>query len=267
MKNKKNILIIIFFIILLILLEIIYKIYTSNKKYYINEKNLQIPIYTYHDIVTNEEQVNEDYMQTTFKKLKEQINGLLQIGCKPINYEILLNYKNGQAEIYKNSFIITFDDGYKSIYEYVYPFIKEKDIPITIFVIDSCVGGENYLTWDELKEMHDSGLVSVYSHGLNHIEYNKLDSQEILNEINESYSNLKINLQDENILKVFAYPYGLCSEESVNILEENGYIQNLMDGKINKSNELDLGQLHRAYPLNDSVIKIKIKQLYKSFKY
>ena len=267
MNIKKIIILLLIVIVLCFILYFSYYIITVKKQYYINEANLQIPIYTYHDIVSNEEEISEDYMQTTLKNFNKQITGLIKIGYKPIKYQDLLNYKNSKQALYKRSFIITFDDGYKSIYEYIYPLIKEKNIPITIFVIDNCIGSENYLNWEELKEMHDSGLVDIYSHGLNHIDYSQENPALILDEIEKAYLNLRNNLNEQELLKVFAYPYGLYSDESVKILADNGYIQNLMDGKINESKTLNMSMLHRVYPLNDSVFIILLKQFYKIIKY
>ena len=267
MNFFKKILFIVLIFILLFVLFIVYELFTANKKYSISEYSLQIPIYTYHDIVLNSSEIEVDYMQTTLDNFKKQILGLKKIGYTPITYKELSDYKNEGLSIPKRSCIITFDDGYNSIYKYVYPIIKENNIPITIFVIDSCIGSENYLNWEQLKEMHDSGLVSVYSHGLNHIEYNNETPTRLLNETEKAYEHLRQNLNDSNILKVFAYPYGLYTNESVQILADNGYIQNLMDGKINKSKNLDLSMLHRVYPLNDSVLKILLKQAYKTIRY
>ena len=48
---------------------------------------------------------------------------------------------------------------------------------------------------------------------------------------------------------------------------KEGYIQNLTDNKINRSNTLNLAGLHRSYPLNNPVWKIILKIEYRSFKY
>lgn len=260
----KKILIVLLFIIIFLSS---YYLITAKNIYYINDKNLQIPIYTYHQIVENSDEIEIDYMQTTYKTFKNQINGLLKLGYTPITYQDLVDYKENKKSISKRSCIITFDDGYSSVYKYVFPFIKEHNIPITLFIVNNLVGVQGYMTWEELKEMHDSNLVQIYSHGLNHFEYDKLGADILLSETEEAYANLRENLNDQDMLKVFAYPCGFYTDDDIKILSENGYIQNLMDGKINKSNSLDLNRLHRVYPLNDSVFIIILKQIYKSIKY
>lgn len=259
--------VILLFVLLIFLFVFFYSLFSAKKEYYINEKNIQIPIYTYHQIVESSADVEVDYMQTTLKNFKKQINGLLNLGYTPITYQNLIDYKKGIKSIPKKSCIITFDDGYTSVYEYVYPVVEEYNIPITLFVVNNLVGVDGYMTWDQLKEMHDSKLVDIYSHGLNHSEYDKLGTDILLSETEESYSELKNKLEDTSLLKIFAYPCGFYTDDEIEILANNGYIQNLMDGKINKSNSLNLNKLHRLYPLNDSILKMIFKQIYKSIKY
>ena len=49
------------------------------------------------------------------------------------------------------------------------------------------------------------------------------------------------------VTKVFAYPYGSCSNESINALTELGFIQNLLGERLNYSETLDLSRLGRIY--------------------
>ena len=56
-KTKKIVLSLILIIVLAIIGFIIYEVATVNKTYYIWEKNLQIPLFVYHDIVIEESQI------------------------------------------------------------------------------------------------------------------------------------------------------------------------------------------------------------------
>lgn len=47
---------------------------TINNQYYIGEKELYIPIFVYHNIVSDESQIAYDYMQTTKKNIWRAIN-------------------------------------------------------------------------------------------------------------------------------------------------------------------------------------------------
>lgn len=265
--TKKIILGIVLAVILAIASFIIYEVATVNNTYYIGQKNLQIPIFVYHDLVEDKSQIEYDYMQTTVERFEKQITGLIKLGYKPITYQDLVDYKEGKKALSKWSFIITFDDGYTGVYKYAYEIAKKYNIPMTSFLIDDCVGIPGYYTWDEAREMHDSGLISIYSHGLTHDRYSEVDKDVLVEQTEQAYKNLQTNLNDENILKVFTYPYGLCTAEERTALDNAGFIQNLTDNRINLSNRLDLSGLHRSYPLNNSLFKILLKIQYRVVRY
>lgn len=266
-KLKKIVLSILLIIILAVTCFIIYEVATVKNTYYIGEKNLQIPIFVYHDIVSTEAEIEYDYMQTTKEQFEKQITGLMKLGYVPISYEDLVEYKQGKKAISKWSFLITFDDGYDGIYENAYEIAKKYNIPMTSFLIDDCVGTDGYYTWQQAKEMNDSGLITIYSHGLTHAQYNKEKKETLVDQTNKAYKNLRKNLNDENLLKVFTYPYGLYTDSQREELKKEGYVQNLTDNRINFSNTLDLSGLHRSYPLNDSVFKIILKIQYRAIRY
>lgn len=162
--------------IIMILAILIIFIYIQASSYgtcYKSQKNIKIPIFIYHDIVEDESQIKVNYMQTTYKRFDEQITGLMKLGYVPISYDDLIAYNNGEKAIPKRSILITFDDGFSGVYKYAYQFAKEYKIPITSFIINYNVGTDGYFTWDEAKEMSDSGLVSIYSHSMEHLKYNE----------------------------------------------------------------------------------------------
>ena len=266
-RTVKVLLSILLLIVIAIISLIIYEVATAKNTYYINEKDLQIPIFVYHDIVATKEDIQYDYMQTDVLTFENQIDKLMKLGYRPISYEDLVNYKEGKIKIPKHSFLITFDDGYMGIYKYAFKIAKERNIPMTSFAIDDKVGEAGYYNWEQAKEMHYDGNISIYSHGLEHIEYDKVSPQELVESTNIAYEKLKNKLKDDNLLKVFTYPYGLYTEEDVIALGNEGYIQNLTDNKINRSRTLDLKRLHRCYPLDDSALKILLKIEYRTIKY
>ncbi|MDI6895277.1 MAG: polysaccharide deacetylase family protein [Bacillota bacterium] len=69
--------------------------------------------------------------------------------------------------------MITFDDGYESVYRYAFPVLKKYRFPATVFLITSLVGKSppdpdpaavTYLTWSQIRAMYQSGLVDFESH-------------------------------------------------------------------------------------------------------
>ena len=269
--NKYSILLKIIISILTIIILLGISIYTYdrltvNNEYLISEKNLEIPIFLYHHIVKEESEIQYDYMQTTEKTFEEQIRGLENLGYHFISYQDLIDYNNGQKKLYKKSCVLTFDDGCKDIYTNAYPILQKYNIPFTMFVVTNAVGADGCASWEELKEMQDSGLALIASHSTNHTEFNKLSVEETLENVDSSYKALEENLGEQKT-KIFTYPYGLYSQEQLEPLKKEGYVINLTDNKINKSKDLNLYGLHRCYPLSDSLFKMELKIIYRSIRY
>ena len=271
-KNNKNIFKrIIIAIIVIMIISIsgftIYEVTTRHNTYYIGEKNLQIPIFVYHNLVEDESQIEYEYMETTVDTFEKQITGLMKLGYVPISYQDLVKYKNGEIAIPKWSCLITFDDGYENVYKYAFEIAKKYNIPMVSFAIDDQVGYDTCFTWEQAKEMHDSGLIEIYSHGFTHARYNEETTEKLVSDINAAYRHLQEELEDENLLKVFTYPYGICTDEGIAALEKEGFIQNLTDNLVNESKTLNLSRLHRSYPLSDSVLEILLKINYRILRY
>ncbi len=270
MQNKGKILHVLIAVLSIFIVSligiIIYDRTTVNNKYKISERQLNIPIFVYHNIVKDSSEVVYDYMQTPRDIFEKQIKGLRTLGYNFITYEELVKYKNNELELNKKSCIVTFDDGYQGIYENAYPIAKKYNIPFTVFVITDTMEKEGSLTWDEAKTMQDSGLVTIASHSTDHPEFTSLTVEQAVNNVNNSYKIIEESLGEKSI-KIFTYPYGLYTEEEIVALEKEGYIQNLTDNRINKSKNLDLSRLHRCYPLNDSIFKMTLKLIYRTIRY
>ncbi len=268
MKNNKSkiIKIILITITCIILAFTIYQVVTYNKTYYINEKNIEIPIFLYHDIIDTKEQIEFDYMQTDKDTFEKQIKGLLKLNYKVISYEELVEYKNGKIPLPKKVCLIDFDDGYKGNYEIAFDIIKKYNIPISIYVVDNCIGKDGYMNWEELRILSQSGLVTINTHGRYHDDFDKLETVKAVEDVKYAHKQIEQNL-GRQIIKVFTYPCGLYKEETIKALEQEGFIQNLTDNKINKSKTLNLSGLHRCYCLGDSTLKMMIKLKYRAIRY
>ena len=64
--------------------------------------------------------------------------------------------------------MLTFDDGYDDNYTELFPLLKKYNVKATIFVIVNDIGKRHKLTEAQIREMSDSGLVSIQSHTMSH---------------------------------------------------------------------------------------------------
>lgn len=116
---------------------------------------------------------------------------------------------------------LTFDDGYRDFYTDAFPILKKYGAKSTIYVITNFVGGPNYMTKAQLKEVVASGLVEVGSHTLDHYNLNSTNKSAVVTELTAS----KKVLEETYGVKVvsFAYPYGLYNVYAMEQAKIAGY--------------------------------------------
>lgn len=226
-----------------------YKVKDKNKTYYKNEKNLKIPILLYHEITQEKPERKMAYMRTTKKNFEKQISGLLEYGYTIISYNDLIAYNNGEKALPEKVALIDFDDGYLGNYTNAFEIVKKYKVPINIYVVDDLVGTPGYFNWEQAKEMSDSGLVSINSHGRTHIFYAKESIETLVSDINIAHNHIEEKIGRKQT-KVFTYPYGSYTNEELVALKNEGFIQNLTNDEINQSDTLNMYGLSRIYVMN-----------------
>jgi poly-beta-1,6-N-acetyl-D-glucosamine N-deacetylase len=136
----------------------------------------------------------------------------------------------------KNCVMVTFDDVDKSVYENAFPILKKYKVPFTIFIIAGQVGNKDFnnlplASWDEIKEMVDSGLVNVGSHtydmhylkGDDPVFFDLKDKDDFLKDLIKSKNTIEAKLKGIEVLD-FAYPYGNGKDDLKPIIKEAGFL-------------------------------------------
>lgn len=80
----------------------------------------------------------------------------------------------------------------------------------------------NPLDWEHLREMADSGLVSIGSHAVHHVHLDTLEPHRIPEELSQSRAVLEARLGRP--VRHFAYPGGACTAEIKRWTETAGYL-------------------------------------------
>lgn len=242
--RKKNLL----FLIILIIVIIIILLFTN--KFFNKKQNIKIPILLYHDFVTIVPEtglVDYNYINTP-ESFEENIKTIIENGYTPISIKELYDANNGKIKLPEKPILITFDDGYYSNYEYIYPIINKYRVKASIFIVTNNIGKEidniKYLSWNNCLEMQNSGLIEIYSHSTKHIFYNKVSVREIRDDVLESYRIIEENLGKKD-LKIFAYPYGAYTNATVRTLKNNGIDMQLYDIGINNLNSFNSNYVKR----------------------
>lgn len=140
--------------------------------------------------------------------------------------------------------VLTFDDGYASLKE-VLPWLKEKGIPVTLFINPDYAAGkayrkmdkEKYLSIEELGELD----VEIGMHGLQHLDVTKMNENEFREFVEQSYQQSSI-INQQSFIPFWAYTWGRHNVMTDEILKEKGIIPVYMDGV---NNYYDTTCIHR----------------------
>lgn len=141
--------------------------------------------------------------------------------------------------------LLTFDDGYRSIYQYGAPILNESKIPALILITTEIFnrefllpadeyaeyrafpGEDNqkantrlYLSLDEVKKLISMGF-ELGSHTLTHPELGRLSIQEQKRQI--TLSKQKIEEMFDVPVRYFSYPIGEISQETPELVKQAGY--------------------------------------------
>jgi biofilm PGA synthesis lipoprotein PgaB len=121
----------------------------------------------YHDIP--EVPVEKDDISR--KDFVNQMEYLRSHGYTFVHPRDILAAARGGAKLPDKAVLLTFDDSYVSFYTFVYPLLKLYNCPAVLSVvtswIDEGVGvykDKAFMTWGQIREVSDSGLVAVASH-------------------------------------------------------------------------------------------------------
>jgi biofilm PGA synthesis lipoprotein PgaB len=141
-------------------------------------QSVQFVTIGYHDVQDNlARHYDPDQYASTTENLAGHFRWLAAEGYTVISIDDVLAARAGERRLPDRSVLLTFDDGFRSVYTHVYPLLKLFGYhavvsPVTSWIeTDGIVpynreqlDASHFLTWAQLREMADSGLVEVASH-------------------------------------------------------------------------------------------------------
>jgi|FEC22Drversion2_1045045.scaffolds.fasta_scaffold00662_21 poly-beta-1,6-N-acetyl-D-glucosamine N-deacetylase len=131
----------------------------------------------FHDVVDRADELDTDAVTT--RVLTQFFDWLKGSGWTAISLDDVAAAARGARPLPDKAILITFDDGYRSLYTHVYPLLQVYRFPIvsalvgswmegrpdgTVLYGDRVVPRRNFLTWGEARELQASGLVEFASH-------------------------------------------------------------------------------------------------------
>ena len=138
------------------------------------------------------------------------------------NYEFI--HPNEFKENFKipkkqKKILLTIDDAFLSFYDEAWPFIKERRIPLILFVSTEPVGNKGYMSWDQIKEIDEEDFVVIGHHSHTHEYLIEKTNKEFIDDIEKANIIFKNKLG--YVPKLFSYPFGEYSEFMRNYISKN----------------------------------------------
>ncbi len=133
---------------------------------------------------------------------------------------LIENQINGKA-IPDKAIVLTFDDGWKSQYEFAVPILEKYNLTGTFFIITGSTGTKSYMSVDELKDLNAKGF-EIASHTISHPKLPTLDDTKLINEIQGSKKTLEDKLGIT--IKTLAYPYYAYDPRVMKAVQDAGYL-------------------------------------------
>lgn len=209
-----------------------------------NDLNTSFAIIMYHHI-SEDENMAGDYVITP-QMFENDLKYLKDNGYKTITVRNLYAINDNQRKLDPKSIMITFDDGQESFYKYAFPLLKKYGFTAVFSVIGkytemySNINDHNvkysHVTWKQIKEMDQSGIVEFGNHSYDMHTNNGVGRIGVTQKSGESDANYKTAIEDDikaynelfekkvgYIPNIYTYPYGRFSKKTEQIIKENGF--------------------------------------------
>ena len=183
-------------------------------------------IITYHRITQNIPTVPKPQHNVTPNRFHEQLQGLLRQGFQPWPLTQLLDHVQRGRHVLERVFVVTFDDGFESVYTDAFPILQELQIPATVFINTAYIGSDapfpfdlwgsqfrnevrsdayRPLSWRHVYELAGTGLIEFGAHTHTHRDF-RGRPRDFYNDLLTNLEMLREELGEESF--PFAFPFG-----------------------------------------------------------
>ena len=175
--------------------------------------SVDIPVLMYHSISKDASGENEYTISSA--RFEEDLKWLRSKGYTTILPSQLVSYVSGGDRLPDKPVILTFDDGYDDNYNELLPLLQKHQVKATVFVIGNAAGMTHKMTEEQIREMADSGLVSIQSHGYTHDDMDAMGEETLEYELSETKK--VITRITGRIPYVLCYPTGKYSNLTLEV--------------------------------------------------
>lgn len=184
---------------------------------------LNVPVLMYHHVQPQNQAVDKKQTATSVDNgvFDQQIQYLTSQGHTFLTAKELVNALAAKSQLPAKSIVITLDDGYRDNYQYAFPVFKKYNVKGNFMITTGLLGGADYMSWDNIREMAGSGVAYFSNHTWSHYAVGYGSADKIRYEINTAKQQLMDNTGQA--IDLFTYPYGSFSDLSIDILKQEGF--------------------------------------------
>ncbi len=203
-------------------------------------EGVDVPVVMYHSMLKDESRHGKYVISPA--EFENDLQYLKKHGYTTVLISDLIEYASGGRDLPERPILLTFDDGYYNNYLYAFEIAKRYRCKFVISPIAyysdlyTDTPDENayysHCTWQELREMADSGLVEVQNHSYN-LHKDGIGVKRLRGESPEAYRERLSNdlgraqaAIEEKVgtrPSAFVYPFGAMSDSTPELVKEMGF--------------------------------------------
>lgn len=181
-----------------------------------------VPVLLYHHVKLNKpsDDAIERGLTVLPKEFQAQLDYLARNHYHTVSAAALVRFLHSGGTLPPKPVVLTFDDGYKDIWQNAFPQLHRKKMTATFFIVPGFLGTPRYLTWSQVRYM-SARAMDMEAHSMTHPDLTSLSPPRLKKEITQSGQVLQAHLHRS--IKVFAYPYGAFNAGVIAAVLKAGY--------------------------------------------
>jgi len=204
---------------------------------------IALPIVMYHSVLKSRRgkyTIHPNELERDIARYKE-------MGYTPVTLREVSDWVSRKGNLPEKPMVITFDDGHYNNLYYALPILRKHDAKAVINIVTSFsrhstetpgeANNPNYssLTWDNIRELHNSGLIEIgnHTHAMHKFKPRYGIAQVSSESVDEYKNAIRTDLEKANTYLTqsagvprpitFAYPFGKYTNEGREVLQELGF--------------------------------------------
>jgi biofilm PGA synthesis lipoprotein PgaB len=156
-----------------------FTLFAASLTYAIEPVTVQIPDHQFVALAFHDERegvlakVDRDQYAISTSRLANFFDWVKQHHLHPVSLHAILDANEGKSTLPKNAVLLTFDDGPESNYTQLFPLLVSYQYPALLALETGWISGDvkldvygknGFVSWDQLREMKDSGLIEFATH-------------------------------------------------------------------------------------------------------